>query len=55
MKYYVVGYEDTRGKFEHKGVTTNKAKAEKFKDFLKKQLYSNFRQWASIKEVDGIK
>ncbi len=52
--YYVVGFSDTRQEFDVKGVTTSKAKAEKFKEKLSKQLYENSRQWVSIKEVNGI-
>jgi len=52
--YYVVGYQDTRQEFSPRGITTSKAKAEKFKEKLAKALYPNAREWASIKEVKGI-
>lgn len=52
--YYVVGLADTRQEFDPRGVTTSKAKAEKFREKLAKELYSGARQWAMIKEVNGI-
>ena len=54
-KYYVVGFADTRQEFFPKGVSTSKAKAEKYKKELARTLYENDRQWATIREVDGIK
>ena len=54
MKYYVVGYADTMGEFYPCGVTKSHAKAEKYKINLAKRLFENSRQWATIREVDGI-
>ena len=54
VKYYVVGYADTRGEFLPLGVTKNKAKSERFKASLKEKLGENSRDWASIIEVNGI-
>jgi|TARA_R110002124_G_C8684214_1_gene492411 hypothetical protein len=54
MKYYVVGYADTRGEFSPYGVTKSAVKAEKYKINLAKRLFENSRQWATIREVDGI-
>ena len=53
-KYYVVGFADTRQEFDVRGVTTSKAKAEKFKEELGRGLFPNSRKWVAIKEVDGI-
>ena len=55
MKYYVVGYADTRGEFTPCGVTKSTVKANKYKTQLEKRLFANSRQWVTIKEVDGIK
>ena len=52
--YYVVGEADTRGEFYPKGVSTSKAKAEKFKAKLSSTLFENSRVWIAIKEVSGI-
>ena len=54
-KYYVVGYASTRGEFYPKGATTSKTKADKFKEQLQSQLFSNAIQWAQIKTVCAIK
>ena len=52
--YYVVGIADTRGEFYPRGVTANKAKAEKFAKKLRGELFENARQWVEVREVDGI-
>lgn len=54
MKYYVVGYADTRGEFSPYGVTKSAAKAEKYRLQLAKRLFENSRQWATTREVNGI-
>ena len=54
MKYYVVGYADTRGEFSPYGVTKSTVKAEKFRLQLAKRLFENSRQWTTTREVDGI-
>ena len=52
--YYVVGIADTRQEFEVKGVSTSKAKADKFRQKLQDKLFENSRCWAEIREVGGI-
>jgi len=54
VKYYVVGFSDTRQEFYPKGVTKSKKKALEFKQKLFETLYENSRQWVSIIEVDSI-
>ena len=55
MKYFVVGYEDTRGEFSPEGVTKSLKKATAFKKKLKDKLYSNSRVWVAVHAVDEIK